>query len=85
MAMVAVGEEKMSADISDETGKFDSVDNDEENVLRYNFSKNELYLLAKFLRMNQEVLPKGLETFYKTLEDSIYNSLSLEEVKRFYS
>ena len=66
-------------------GKSDCVDNDEEDVLQYLFSKNELYLLAKFLRKNQEDLPKGLETFYKTLEDSIYNSLSLEEVKRFYS
>jgi UPF0755 protein len=33
----------------------------------------------------QEELPEGLEIFYKTLEDSIYNCLSLEEVKRFYS
>ena len=30
-------------------------------------------------------LPEGLEMFYKTLEDSIYNCMSLEEVKRFYS
>ena len=57
----------------------------EPDVLQYSFSKSELYLLAKFLRNNQEILPKGLEIFYKTLEDSIYNSLSLEEVKRFYS
>ena len=63
----------------------DKLDNDTENVLNYSFSKNELYLLAKFLRRKQEELPKGLENLYKTLEDSIYNSLSLEEVKRFYS
>ena len=74
--MVTVGENKMGGDMTTDT---------EKNVLQYSFSKNELYLLAKFLRNNQEALPKGLEAFYKTLEDSIYNSLSLEEVKRFYS
>lgn len=61
------------------------VDNEDFSVLDYSFSKKELFLLAKFLRLKQEELPEGLETFYRTLEDSIYNSLSLEEVKRFYS
>ena len=62
-----------------------TVDNGDINVLDYSFSKNEVFLLAKFLRQKQEELPQGLEIFYKTLEDTIYNSLSLEEVKRFYS
>jgi hypothetical protein len=61
------------------------VDNEDISILEYNFSKKELFLLAKFLRTKQEELPEGLEIFYKTLEDSIYNCLSLEEVKRFYS
>ncbi|MBR1638697.1 MAG: hypothetical protein IJ688_04855 [Treponema sp.] len=61
------------------------VDNEDVTVLDYSFSKKELFLLAKFLRNKQEELPLGLEGFYKALEDSIYNSLSLEEVKRFYS
>jgi len=61
------------------------IDNEDITVLDYSFSKKELFILAKFLRNKQEELPEGLETLYKTLEDSIYNSLSLEEVKRFYS
>ena len=61
------------------------VDNEDFTVLDYSFSKKELFLLAKFLRIKQEELPEGLASFYRTLEDSIYNSLSLEEVKRFYS
>lgn len=63
----------------------DVVDNEDISVLDYSFSKKELFLLAKFLRIKQEELPEGLEALYRTLEDSIYNSLSLEEVKRFYS
>ena len=62
-----------------------NLDNEDIAVLDYSFSKKELFVLAKFLRQKQEELPDGLEIFCKTLEDSIYNSLSLEEVKRFYS
>lgn len=61
------------------------VDNEDLTVLDYSFSKKELYLLAKYLRTKQEELPEGLENFYKSLEDSIYNFMSLDEVKRFYS
>ncbi|MCR4632234.1 MAG: hypothetical protein K5786_11455 [Treponema sp.] len=61
------------------------VDNEDVSVLDYSFSKKELFLLAKFLRNKQEEVPAGLDSFCRTLEDSIYNSLSLEEVKRFYS
>ena len=61
------------------------VDNEYITILDYSFSKKELFLLAKYLRTKQEELPEGLELFYNTLEDSIYNCLSLEEVKRFYS
>jgi hypothetical protein len=61
------------------------VDNEDITILEYSFSKKELFLLAKYLRTKQEELPEGLEVFYQTLEDSIYNCLSLEEVKRFYS
>ena len=61
------------------------LDNEDITVLEYDFSKKELFILAKYLRQKQEELPQGLETFCKTLEDSIYNSMSIEEVKRFYS
>ena len=53
--------------------------------LTYNFNSDEIALLAKFLRDNQERMPKGLEKFYKALEDCVYNSLSLEEARLFYS
>ena len=61
------------------------VDNEDITILDYSFSKKEVFVLAKFLRQKQEELPEGLEMLYKTLEDSIYNCMSLEEVKRFYS
>ncbi|MCQ2589220.1 MAG: hypothetical protein MJ179_02240 [Treponema sp.] len=53
--------------------------------LDYNFSNEEITLLAKFLRDRQNDLPEGLERFYATLENAIYNSLSLEEAKKLYS
>lgn len=53
--------------------------------LSYNFTAEEIALLARFLRDNMENLPEGLEKFYKSLEDSVYNSLSLEEARIFYS
>ena len=53
--------------------------------LSYNFNSKEVAILAKLLRTKQEELPEGLENFYRALEDSIYNSLSLDEVKKFYS
>lgn len=61
------------------------VDNEDITILDYSFSKKEVFVLAKFLRQKQEELPEGLELLYKTLEDSIYNCMSLEEVKKFYS
>ncbi len=61
------------------------VDNGDIEVLDYSFTKNEVFLLAKFLRVNEESLPEGLENIYKTLLDSVYNTLSLEEVKQFFS
>ena len=61
------------------------LDNEDIDVLDYSFTKKEVFLLAKYLRQKQEELPDGLEIFYKTLEDSVYNTLSIEEVKRFYS
>ena len=54
-------------------------------TLSYNFTSTEVAGLAKFLRDHQEALPDGLEYFYKALEDSVYKSLSLDEVKKFYS
>lgn len=61
------------------------IKNEDSSVLEYNFTKKEVFLLAKFLRKNEEKMPAGLESFYHILEDSTYNILTLEEVKQFYS
>lgn len=53
--------------------------------LTYNFSASEIGILAKFLREKETELPRGLENFTKALEDSVYNCLSIDEVRRFYS
>lgn len=52
--------------------------------LTYNFSSAEIAALAKFLRKNIDSIPEGLENFQRALEDSVYNSLSLDEVSKFY-
>lgn len=61
------------------------IKNEDNSVLEYDFTKKEVLLLAKFLRKNEEKMPAGLESFYHVLEDSIYDTLTLEEVKQFYS
>lgn len=61
------------------------LDNSQLEILDYSFTKREVFLLAKFLRKNEEQLPLGLETLYKTLEDSVYNSLSISEIRKFFS
>ncbi|MCR4900617.1 MAG: hypothetical protein K5907_07365 [Treponema sp.] len=58
---------------------------EKEFTLSYNFNSKEVAGLARFLRDNQEQLPEGLENFLRALEDSVYKSLSLDEVKKFYS
>lgn len=57
----------------------------EEIKLNYNFTSEEILILSKFLRQNENKLPKGLENFTKALDDSIYNCLSLNEIRNFYS
>lgn len=59
--------------------------NEEKFSLSYNFKAKEIAILAKFFREKQTELPEGLEHFSKALEDSVYNCLSIEEVKNFYS
>ena len=53
--------------------------------LSYEFSPEEVKLLAKFLRSNQDKLPDGLFKFYTTIEKKIYSGLSMREVAEFYS
>lgn len=63
------------------------VDNESKKQLKlsYDFTSDEISLLARFLRDHQEELPHGLEGFNKSLEDAVYNTLSLEEARLFYS
>ena len=53
--------------------------------LTYSFTAKEIGLLAKFFRAKETEIPEGLENFTKSIENSVYDSLTLEEVKRFYS
>ena len=53
--------------------------------LTYSFTAKEIGLLARFLREKETELPQGLESFSKAIENSVYDSLTLDEVKRFYS
>ncbi|EID84204.1 hypothetical protein MSI_23480 [Treponema sp. JC4] len=60
-------------------------ENESAFTLNYSFTAKEIKLLAKFLRKNETELPHGLENFAKTLENSVYDCMTLEEVKEFYS
>lgn len=53
--------------------------------LSYDFNSKEIIALAKLLRDKQESLPNELNYFYQAVEKSIYNSLSIDEVREFYS
>ena len=58
---------------------------EDEITLNYSFTKREIGLLAKFLRQKETEIPHGLENFAKTIENSVYDCMTLEEVKKFYS
>lgn len=53
--------------------------------LDYRFSEQEIRLLARFFRNNQEQIPDGLLDFSTKIERAIYNSLSIAEAQAFYS
>lgn len=71
--------------IYDTSTKDDVIENKDSYFLTYSFSSEEVCLLAKFLREKQGELPDGLENFNMSLERAIYNNLTIEEAKRFYS
>ncbi len=58
---------------------------DNQIIVTYSFSKKETGLLAKFLRAKETELPRGLENFSKTIENAVYDNMTLDEVKKFYS
>ena len=51
----------------------------------YHFSPRETSHLAHFLRKHQAELPDALLDFLKTVENVIYNSMSITEAEKFYS
>lgn len=51
----------------------------------YTFTPRETAHLAYFLRRHQEELPLALLDFFKKLETSMYNSMSITQAERFYS
>lgn len=53
--------------------------------LKYDFKPRETALIARFLRLHASEIPDGLSDFVKAVEDTVYNSMSLEEAERFYS
>lgn len=58
---------------------------DSDLSLSYDFTPEEIKLLAKFFRKNQETLPDGLFSFLSAVEKSIYKTLPMREVATFYS
>lgn len=74
--------------ICDTTTRDDVINNSKNKelyFLTYSFTSEEVCLLAKFLRDKQKDLPAGLDNFNMSLERAIYNNLTIEEAKRFYS
>ena len=53
--------------------------------LTYHFSKQELRILARFIRQHQTQIPEGLEDFAAAVEKAMYNSMSVDEAEVFYS
>jgi len=53
--------------------------------LTYCFTPQETEMLAHFLRKHEDEIPVELAIFSKTVEDTVYNSMSIEEAEKFYS
>ncbi len=57
---------------------------DDENFFSYDFTKEELYALAKIARKYQLYIPKELFVFSNSIERTIYASMPISEVEKFY-
>ncbi|MFA6856371.1 MAG: hypothetical protein WCR31_04100 [Treponema sp.] len=51
----------------------------------YSFTPQETEMLAYFLRKHQAEIPAGLVGFSKTIENIVYNAMSIDEAEKFYS
>jgi hypothetical protein len=63
----------------------DTAKDENTHSLSYTFSPRETACLARFLRVHQSEIPDGLSDFVKTVENAIYNSMSIDEAEKFYS
>ena len=63
----------------------DASETENTNSLSYTFTPRETACLARFLRVHQSEIPDGLSDFVKTVENTIYNSMSIDEAEKFYS
>ncbi|MCI1209711.1 MAG: hypothetical protein LKF96_09745 [Treponema sp.] len=58
---------------------------DKKFSLKYDFNTAEIVVLAKFFRDHQSNLPREILPFASAVEKVVYNTLSVEEVERFYT
>lgn len=50
----------------------------------YSFSSQEILVLAKFFRQNQDKIPLELFDFSQFIEKEIYNNLTLDQIGEFF-
>ena len=53
----------------------------QDNFFSYKFSKDETYNLLSFFRQFESSMPKNLDFFYRMMEKSLYDSLTIEEIE----
>ena len=54
-------------------------------AFEYSFNRKEFLVLAKFLRNCQDKVPVDLENFVTKVEQTVYSSMTINEVEKFYS
>ena len=52
--------------------------------VEYSFSESEVRALALLLRKNEDVLISTLDSFNCFIEDSLYNTMTIEEAETFF-
>ena len=52
--------------------------------LSYDFSAEEVLVLARFFRSCDSHVPAGMERLKRAVESAMYGAMTLEEMQRFY-
>lgn len=52
-------------------------------VFTYTFTSQETAILARFIRW--QGLPDGLERFSKTVIDTMYNAMTIDDLEHFFN